>query len=80
MGIRISKFNLEKSLEDFQTTMERIAMAAKWNEETISTWERKRRDTCGKLIEEAGLALKKAEDREADEAVYPLWRPAGASW
>ncbi len=41
MGIKISKFSLEKSLEDYKFTLERIAMAAKWDKETISVWERK---------------------------------------
>jgi hypothetical protein len=45
-----------------------IAMAAKWNTETISSWEEKDEDACGNLIKKAGLALKKAEDRQADEA------------
>ncbi len=43
-------------------------MAAKWNNETISSWEEKGEDACGNLIKKAGLALKKAEDRQADEA------------
>ncbi len=41
MGIHISKLDLEKNLEDFHATSESIAMAAKWNEETISAWEKK---------------------------------------
>ncbi len=44
MGIWISKFDLEESLEDFPAILERIAMAAKWNEETnssVATWSKK---------------------------------------
>ncbi len=41
MGIRISKFDVEKSLEDFRATLERIKMATTWDEETISSWEEK---------------------------------------
>ncbi len=44
MGIWISKFDLGKRLEDFPATLERIAMAAKWDEETnssVATWSKK---------------------------------------
>jgi hypothetical protein len=67
MSIRISKFNLEKSLEDFCATLGRLAMAAQWDEETISVWEERGRNVCGSVLEEVDLVLKRAEDREADE-------------
>jgi hypothetical protein len=50
MGIRITKLDLEKSLEDFRTTLGRIAMAAKWKKEAISAWDKKGKDACSNLI------------------------------
>jgi hypothetical protein len=37
MGIQISKFDVEKSLEDFRATLEIIKIADKWDEETTSS-------------------------------------------
>jgi hypothetical protein len=34
-------FTLTKSLEDYRVTVERVAMAAKWNENRKSAWQRK---------------------------------------
>ncbi len=67
MCIKISKFGLEKSLEDYKVTLERIAMAAKWDKETISVWERKGWSVCRSLIGEAHAALRKAKERETAE-------------
>jgi hypothetical protein len=40
-------------------------MAAKWDKETASTWEKKGKDVCGNFLREAEAALKKAKEREA---------------
>jgi hypothetical protein len=42
-------------------------MAAKWDKETASTWERNGRDVCGNLVKEADAVLKRAKEREAAE-------------
>jgi hypothetical protein len=68
MGIQISKFNLEKSLEDYRITLERIKMAANWDGDTVSAWEETGKNVYGSVLEEEEPALKRAEDREADEA------------
>ncbi len=47
MGIKIAKLDLEKSQEDYKVTLKRIAMAAKWDNETISAWDRKGRSVSG---------------------------------
>jgi hypothetical protein len=47
--------------------LERIAMAAKWNEDMVSAWEKKGWSVCGTLIGEADVALRKAKDKEAAE-------------
>jgi hypothetical protein len=57
---------LEKSLEDYKVTLERIAMAL-WDESTVSAWEKTGSSVCGVLIGEAEAALRKAKDREATE-------------
>ncbi len=57
MGIRISKFDLEKSIEDFWATLERMKMAAKWDEATISAWEVKGRSVHGNVLKEVATAL-----------------------
>jgi hypothetical protein len=66
MGMKIAKLHLEKSLEDYKVTLERIAMAL-WDESTVSTWEKKGSSVCRALIGEAEAALRKAKDREATE-------------
>jgi hypothetical protein len=38
-------------LEDFRETLESIAMATKWDEETISAWEEKGKNICGSVLE-----------------------------
>jgi hypothetical protein len=67
MGIKIAKLDLEKSLEDYKVTLERIAMAAKWDEDMVSAWRKKGWSMCGTLIREADAALRKAKDKEAAE-------------
>jgi hypothetical protein len=59
MDIKISKLDLEKSLKDYKTTLERIAMAANWDKEITSIWEKKGRSIFGSLIGESDTALRK---------------------
>jgi hypothetical protein len=72
MGIMIARFDLEKSLKDYKVTLERIAMAAKWNNDTISAWQQKGQDACEDLLKEAEKALKKAKEREATETMLKI--------
>ncbi len=67
MGIRISKFDLEKSIEDFRATLERTKMAAKWDEATTSAWDR-RGGVCAAMCSRRRLlrTLERAEAMEAD--------------
>jgi hypothetical protein len=36
MGIKIARFDLTNNLEDYRVTLERIAMAAQWNDDLKS--------------------------------------------
>jgi hypothetical protein len=66
-GIKISKLDLESSIEDFWVTSERTRMAAKWDETIINEWIQKGWTLCGGIIQEATAALERAEAREAEE-------------
>ncbi len=66
-GIKIAKLDLESSMEDFQVTLERTGMAARWDETVVSERVEKGRVVGGSIIEEATAALGKAETREAEE-------------
>jgi hypothetical protein len=65
MGIKIAPFDLTKNLEDFRVTLERIAMAAKWNDDLKSLWQQKGKDSCGYLLKEADRAPERARKQEA---------------
>jgi hypothetical protein len=70
--IKISKLNLESSIEDFRVTVERTGMAAKWDKTVINDWIEKGRTVCGDIIREATAALEKAEAREVEEVMVWL--------
>jgi hypothetical protein len=36
MGIKMAQFNTAKSFEDFRVTLDRVAMAAKWDDNTTT--------------------------------------------
>jgi hypothetical protein len=38
MGIRMARFNMTKSMEDYKVTVERVAMAAKFDENLMFAW------------------------------------------
>jgi hypothetical protein len=65
MGIKIARFDLTKNLEDFKVTLERIAMAAKWNDDLKSLWQQKGKVSCGYLLKEADRAPERARKQEA---------------
>jgi hypothetical protein len=39
MGIKIARFHMTKTLEDYRVTLDRVAMAAKWNSNLKYVWE-----------------------------------------
>lgn len=81
MGIKIAKLDLKKSLEDDKVTLERIAIATKWDREMVSVWEKNGRDACGNLIEEAEAAFKKKLRRGRQLTLdCEFWRSEGTSW
>jgi hypothetical protein len=68
VGFQISKFYLEKSLEDVRTILERIAIAAKWVRRQSLHWRKRERMSAAACSRKPDLAPKRAEDREANEA------------
>jgi hypothetical protein len=38
MGVRIARFNMTKSMEDCKVTLERVTMAAKWDDSLKFAW------------------------------------------
>jgi hypothetical protein len=53
---------------DFKVTVARTAEACKWRHGVADEWHAKGEEVCRNLLEEAGKALEKAEEREAAEA------------
>jgi hypothetical protein len=53
---------------DFKATIDRVAEASKWKEETIEDWSSRGEAACTNLIEKAVEVLKEAEAREEAEA------------
>jgi hypothetical protein len=52
-------------------------MAAKWDKETISAWDKKGKSVSGTLIGEADTAFRKAEDKEEAETrlrIMEAWK------
>lgn len=41
---------MEWSMEDFQATLERTKMDAKWDEATTASWAEKGRSVCGNVL------------------------------
>ncbi len=52
----------------YKATIDRVAEASKWKEETTNGWVSKGELACGDLMEKAEEALKEAEEREEAEA------------
>ncbi len=63
----MSKLDLEKSMEDFRTTVERTGTAARWDE-TVIDWIEKGQAVYRDIMKEIVNAVDKAEAREAEEA------------
>jgi hypothetical protein len=60
MGIRMARFSMAKSIEDYKVTVDRVAMAVKCNENLKFAWIRKGSAAFGELLREADEALEKA--------------------
>jgi hypothetical protein len=64
MGIKMARFSMTKNLEDFRVTLDRMSMAAKWNESLKYAWECKGAAACKELKNEAAKAPERAENRK----------------
>jgi hypothetical protein len=67
-GIRAAMKAMENAMLDFKATIDRVAEASKWKEETIEDWTNRGQLACADLIEKAEEVLKEAEAREEEEA------------
>jgi hypothetical protein len=72
MGIRASMKAMENAKLDFRNTIDRLAEANRWSPETKEDWIQRGELVSGNLLEEAGAALKEAEEREEAEAKVRL--------
>jgi hypothetical protein len=67
-GIKAAIKAMENAKSDYKATIDRVAEASRWKEETTNDWVGKGELACGNLIEKAEEALKEAEEREEAEA------------
>ncbi len=67
-GIKAAMKAMENTKLDFKTTIDRVAEASKWKEETIEDWTNRGELACADLIEKVEVVLKEAEAREEAEA------------
>ncbi len=67
-GIKAAMKAMENAKLDFKATIDRVAEASKWKEETIEDWTSRGEVACANLIEKAEEVLKEAEVREEAEA------------
>ncbi len=58
---------MTKSMEDYEVTVERVAIAAKWDENLKLAWICKASVACGELLREADEVLEKAREQETAE-------------
>ncbi len=71
-GIKVAK--TENAMGDFRVTVARTGEACKWRHGVADEWHAKGEEVCGNLLEEAGRALKEAEEREGAEAKVRLMK------
>ncbi len=67
-GIKAGMKAMENAKLDYKNTIDRLAEACKWKAGTTDDWTRRGELVCGDLLQEAGAALKEAEEREEAEA------------
>jgi hypothetical protein len=67
-GIKAAMKAMENVRLDFKATIDRVAEASKWKEETIEDWISRGEAACANLIEKAAEVLKEADVREEAEA------------
>jgi hypothetical protein len=67
-GIKAAIKAMENAKSDYKATINRVAEASRWKEETTNDWVGKGELACGNLIEKAEEALKEAKEREEAEA------------
>jgi hypothetical protein len=65
MGIKMARFNMTKSMENYKITLDRAAMAAKWDTNLKFAWVCKGSAACGELLKEADEASEKAREQGA---------------
>jgi hypothetical protein len=71
---------MENAKLDYKATIDRVAEASRWKEETTNDWVSKGKLACGNLIEKAEEALKEAEEREEARRRSGSWRANARSW
>ncbi len=67
-GIKAAIKAMENAKSDYKATIDRVAEASRWKEETTNDWIGKGELAYGNLLEKAEEALKEAEEREEAEA------------
>jgi hypothetical protein len=72
MGIKKARFNISKSLEDYEITPERNAMAAKWTLVRKQGWESKETAACKNSLKLADQALDKAKEQKTAETCLKM--------
>jgi hypothetical protein len=68
MGIKMARFNMNKSLEDYRITLYRVSMAARWTQEWKQGWEDRGTAACEELMKQADQTPEKAKHPETEEA------------
>lgn len=38
MGVKMTRFNMTKNMEDYKVTLDKVSMAAKWDENIKFAW------------------------------------------
>jgi hypothetical protein len=72
MGIKMARFNMTKSMKDYKVTVDRLAMAAKWDENLKFAWQCKGSAACSELLRETDEALEKAREQEAAKMRFKI--------
>jgi hypothetical protein len=62
MGIRMARFSMTKSIEDYKVTVDRVTMAVKWDENLKFAWICKGSAACRELLREADKTWEKARE------------------
>lgn len=67
MGVRMAQPNVTKNLEDFRIMLDRVSMAAKWNNSQKYAWECQGAATCEELLKEENETLENPRTRSSQD-------------